>query len=82
MVKVCLDSLIDKALLRSAWSIVKSKGACGGIDDVSIEDYSGNVEENLADLSVRLADKLWCPQPYQMYSLIKPKGGVLRVHGE
>lgn len=81
MNKVSLDTLADVACLKSAWAVVKSKGAAGGIDSVSIDDYSASLEKNLADLASRLSERSWKPQPYQLYNVKKAKGGV-RIIGQ
>lgn len=71
-----LHQLADISLLSSAWQIIQTKGAAGGIDRVSMEDYKKDVVKRLRKLSENLLNHNWKPQPYLGVQIPKKTDGV------
>lgn len=71
-----LHQLADVKLLTSAWQSVQAKGAAGGIDQISLEDYKKNGPQNLQKLSENLRNRTWKPQPYLGIQVPKKTEGV------
>lgn len=59
--------------LLAAWRSVRDKGAAGGIDGVSIQEFEQQFDENMQALQDELAAGKFVPQPYQEIRI--PKGG-------
>lgn len=51
--------------LLSAWDKIKNKGSAGGIDNVSIEIFEKDLEDNLKDLTDLLIGNHYIPEPYK-----------------
>lgn len=66
--------LHEKSLLR-AFKRVKASGGTGGIDDQGIDDFAGNVEENIFVLVKELREKSYSPQPVKRVEIEKEGGG-------
>ena len=49
--------------------------SCTGVDGVTVEEYKGNLEENLKALVERIKAKRYKPQPVKRVYIPKPKGG-------
>ena len=61
--------------LHRCWLTVRQKGARGGIDKVSLEDYHRKLTSRLKKLSRVLRQKKYVPDPYMRFHLKKSAGG-------
>lgn len=68
-----LAHLIDKEWLKESWKNLR-KGASYGIDAVSYQDYSSNLEDNLTILHKRLKGGRYNPAPVRRVHIPKPDG--------
>lgn len=71
-VRPLLARLADPATLQAAWERIKAKGAHGGLDHVSIEEFAGDSEARLAELRRELLEERYVPEPLQQ--IVIPKG--------
>lgn len=65
---LCLESS-----LQDAWNAVKSKGAAGGIDGITIETFAKDIHNQLQLLREQLINQTWKPQPYLLIAVPKKK---------
>ena len=63
--------LCSVKLLLQAWNFVKAKGSAGGIDDVSVKEFSPVAEKEINKLANDLVSGAYIPQPYKKVSLEK-----------
>jgi group II intron reverse transcriptase/maturase/CRISPR-associated endonuclease Cas1 len=68
------EQVCQKDNLLRAWEHVKEKGSVGGIDGVSLDDFSSRLDENLQRLSDDLTSGAYAPQPYQEVQKAKGNG--------
>lgn len=69
-----LSHLLTEDFLKECfWDLKRDKAS--GIDGVSVEEYEGNLEENLKDLVKRLKAKKYKPQPVRRAYIPKSDGG-------
>ena len=67
---------ISKNLVWQAYQEVKSKGGSAGIDGESIEDFEGNLRNNLYRIWNRLSSGCYFPPPVKAVPIPKKSGGV------
>jgi RNA-directed DNA polymerase len=71
-------SLIDKVWnwknLNEAWEKVKQNRGAGGIDEVSIEEFDQNKEQNLNEIQRMLKQDRYKPKPVKRVYIPKPDG--------
>ncbi|HJH27724.1 MAG TPA: group II intron reverse transcriptase/maturase, partial [Methanophagales archaeon] len=71
-------SLIDKVWnwrnLNEAWEKVKQNRGAGGIDDVTIDEFERNLEQNLNELQRLLKQDRYKPNPVKRGYIPKPDG--------
>jgi RNA-directed DNA polymerase len=71
-------SLIDKVWnwknLNEAWEKVKQNRGAGGIDEVSIEEFDQNLEQNLNEIQRMLKQDRYKPKPVKRVNIPKPDG--------
>lgn len=70
------EKLCSKWMLRKAFKEVKRNKGAAGIDNVTIEDFESNLEENLDQLSHELITWSYKPKPVRRVEIPKPSGGV------
>jgi group II intron reverse transcriptase/maturase len=70
------ERLCMKGMLRGAFKEVKRNKGVAGIDNVSIEDFESNLEENLDQLGHELTTWIYRPNPVRRVEIPKPNGGV------
>jgi group II intron reverse transcriptase/maturase/CRISPR-associated endonuclease Cas1 len=58
------ETLCQPQHLRRAWQLVKHKGAAGGIDKVTVEEFDRGAGGRLANLSEQLREGEYVPEPY------------------
>lgn len=68
-----LNKLYSVQVLNKAWQIVKSKGSTGGIDGMTIDDFSKVKNKEIQSLSHELKSGKWKPQPYLEIEVAKKK---------
>ena len=66
-------NLCSVQVLNKAWQIVKSKGAAGGIDGITIADFAKVKHREIQSLSQELKTGKWKPQPYLEIEVAKKK---------
>ena len=71
-----LQKLADIKHLTAAWQSILAKGTSGGIDQVSIDDYKKQWQQNLKRLSAQLLNHTWKPQPYMGVQVPKKSEGT------
>ncbi len=69
--KALFKQLCSNTLLLRAWSLVKQKGSCGGIDGVSITEFDEHLGKNINKLISELKNKSWNPEPYLQIKIPK-----------
>lgn len=78
-------SLIDKVYkpenLYAAFRKVASNKGAPGIDRVTIEDFKGNLDKNIAKLAEQLRDGSYCVQPIKRVNIPKPGSTETRPLG-
>jgi RNA-directed DNA polymerase len=62
---------INEENLARCYQELKRDKACG-IDDVTMEEYGRNLQENIRDLLARLKSKRYRPQPVKRVYIPKP----------
>lgn len=67
------DTLCEETTLYNAWSIVKEKGAMGGIDGVTIQEFDKDKRRQIPKLIEELKQKTWKPYPYLEIEITKDK---------
>ena len=61
--------------LKRAYQKVKANKGKPGVDEISIEDFEENLNENLAEIQSQLKGRKYKPQPVLRVSIPKPNGG-------
>jgi retron-type reverse transcriptase len=78
-------SLIDKVYslpnLLESWHEVKANKGAGGVDKESVEDFEGNLNQNLKELHRLLKERRYIPSPVRQVLIPKPSSGGLRPLG-
>jgi group II intron reverse transcriptase/maturase len=67
--------MLSGEMLHKGFLKVKSARGAAGVDGQSIEDFSENLEQNLAMLVRELMDKTYRPQPVKRVEIPKAGGG-------
>lgn len=67
-----LDEVAEPSALRAAWQRVHAKGAAGGSDGMSVEQFASNPEAQLLRLERELREGRYVPDPLLEISI--PKG--------
>ena len=65
--------LCQETSLYNAWNIVKEKGAMGGIDGVTIQEFEKDKRRQIKRLIEELTNKTWKPYPYLEIEIAKDK---------
>lgn len=74
--------LCREGTLYEAWSEVKSKGAAGGVDGMTIEDFSKDKRRLIQQIQQELKEGTWKPQPYLQIAIPKRKNpNEMRILG-
>lgn len=68
-----LARITDPEVLLTAWQRIKTKRAKGGIDRVTVEDFTANAERELENLRVELLTEKYVPEPLKIISIPKTK---------
>lgn len=66
-------TLCQETTLYNAWNIVKEKGAAGGIDGVTIQEFEKDKRRQISKLVEELTNKAWKPFPYLEIEIAKDK---------
>lgn len=66
-------TLCQETSLYNAWNIVKEKGAAGGIDGVTIQEFEKDKRRQIPRLAEELTNKTWKPYPYLEIEIAKDK---------
>lgn len=78
-------SLIDKVYslpnLLESWCEVKANKGAGGVDKESIEEFEGNLNQNLKELHRLLKERRYIPSPVRQVLIPKSSSGDLRPLG-
>lgn len=65
--------LCQETTLYNAWNIVKEKGAAGGIDGMTIQEFDKDKRRQIPKLAEELSNKTWKPYPYLEIEVAKDK---------
>jgi hypothetical protein len=68
-----MDILCSETSLYNAWSIVKEKGAAGGIDGMTIQEFDKEKRKQIPLLVEELKGGTWKPCPYLEIEIAKNK---------
>ena len=68
-----IDILCSENSLYNAWNIVKAKGAAGGIDGISIQEFEKEKRKKIPLLAEELKNGTWKPYPYLEIEIPKSK---------
>ena len=66
-------TLCQETTLYNAWNVVKEKGAAGGIDGITIQEFEKDKRRHIPKLAEELANKTWKPYPYLEIEIAKDK---------
>lgn len=69
--RAILAHVTDPDSLQAAWKRIKAKGARGGLDQVTIEEFAAGLEANLDCLRRDLLEERYVPQPVQQIAIPK-----------
>ena len=67
------NTLCQETSLYNAWNIVKEKGAAGGIDGMTIQEFEKDKRRQIPKLAEELTNKTWKPYPYLEIEIAKDK---------
>lgn len=59
----------------NSWLNLKTKGRSGGIDNVSIEEFEGQLKQNLDELAGEVNSGSYIPEPCRRFFIDKTSGG-------
>ena len=68
-----MEILCSESTLYNAWSVVKAKGAAGGIDGVTIQEFEKEKRKQIPMLVEELKSGTWKPYPYLEIEIPKSK---------
>lgn len=68
-----IDILCSESSLYNAWTIVKAKGAAGGIDGITIQEFEKEKRKQIPLLADELKSGTWKPYPYLEIEIPKSK---------
>jgi RNA-directed DNA polymerase len=69
--------IIPKWQLMRAFELVKANAGAAGVDQQSIQDFEGNIKDNLYKLWNRLSSGSYIPPPVKAVAITKKDGGKL-----
>ena len=72
---------ISKGLVWEAYKRVKAKKGAAGVDGQSIEDFEGDLRNNLYRIWNRMSSGTYFPPPVRAVEIPKPHGGGTRMLG-
>ncbi len=75
------NKMTDSRTLWKAWKKVKEKKSGGGIDNISIESFEKNLDENLKSLRLELEKETYIPEPVKRISKTKESSKEKRFIG-
>ncbi|MEM2001025.1 MAG: CRISPR-associated endonuclease Cas1 [Candidatus Methanomethylicaceae archaeon] len=70
--RLLLEKVADPETLLAAWKRIRAKGAQGGIDGMTVEDFAADAEARLDELRRELLEERYVPDPLQQVAI--PKG--------
>jgi group II intron reverse transcriptase/maturase/CRISPR-associated endonuclease Cas1 len=65
------NRLCQYSTLHSAWKTIKSKGAAGGIDGITVSEADDSIDQILSELHNELNTQTWMPLPYLRITIPK-----------
>jgi RNA-directed DNA polymerase len=68
---VLFDRVCSEGVLFDAWRRVRAKGSRGGIDRVSVGQFEGRLNDNLARLRADLLGGSYVPEPSERIEIAK-----------
>ncbi len=69
-----IDKVWNWRNLNEAWEKVKQNRGAGGIDDVTIDEFERNLEQNLNEIQRLLRQDMYVPKPVKRVYIPKPDG--------
>ncbi len=70
--RLLLARVASLETLQTAWKRIASKGATGGSDGVTVEEFAADIDANLSALRREIVEDRYVPQPLQQVAI--PKG--------
>ena len=70
---------VDKELVAKAWKRVKANRGSAGVDDVSIDVFESNLENNLYKIWNRMSSGSYFPPPVKVVEIPKSDGKTRRL---
>ena len=67
------STLCDESTLYAAWNHIRTKGASGGIDGVTVDAFHEMRRKEIPRLAQELQGGTWKPQPYMEIAVPKTK---------
>jgi len=68
------ESIISVENLQRSWRIISAKNPAGGIDDISVKNFTHNINGRIERLHASLKKGLWMPTPYLNLEVPKKDG--------
>lgn len=72
--------ILEPKMLRKAWTKVRANKGAQGLDNVTIEDFEKNLDENIQKIAKELREKTYKPTPARRVYIPK-KNGKMRPLG-
>ncbi len=72
--RVLLSQITSLDTLRAAWLHIRSKGAAGGTDGMSVGEFGRDFDAHLDELRRDLIEERYVPQPFQQIAVPKRPG--------
>ncbi len=66
-----LEKILSNENFNSAWNKIKAKNATFGIDQVTIDEFNSNYNENIEQLRNSVLSEEYIPEPYKMILIKK-----------
>ncbi len=69
-----IDKVWNWRNINEAWEKVKQNRGAGGIDEVTIDEFERNLEQNLNEIQRQLRQDRYVPKPVKRVYIPKPDG--------
>ena len=76
MEDITLKSVLDDINMLAAWEKVKENKGCGGVDNISLDDFEWDLQDRLATLKNEVHYQTYRPLPLMRVEINKPTGGL------
>ncbi len=73
------DRLCEYERLWQAWKIVKAKNTAGGVDAITVKEFTVNAGQEVEKIRSELLSFRYIPEPYRSANIPKSKGGLRQL---